>query len=176
MSAPAASPGPRASAIAFRQGMRALPSAVTVIATNGGDGAPIGLTATAVTSLSADPPSLLVCVNRSSSIAAALGAGASFSVNLLSVSQQDVAEAFGGQRVAQGVGRFAFGGWFRSERDVPLLAAANISFECIVATVTDWATHHVVIGEIVDVHFAHPQAPVLIYHDGQYGSVGPSHD
>jgi flavin reductase (DIM6/NTAB) family NADH-FMN oxidoreductase RutF len=171
MSAHATSAGPRASAVAFRQAMRALPSAVA----NGSDGAPIGLTATAVTSLSADPPSLLVCVNRSASIAAALVTGAGFSVNLLSVSQQEVAEAFGGQRVAKGVGRFAFGGWFRNERDVPLLAGANVSFECVVATVTDWATHHVVIGEIVDVHFAHPQGPALIYHEGQYGSVGASH-
>ncbi len=94
-------PSPRASLIAFRRGMRALPGAVCVIAANGVDGAPIGLTATSVTSLSADPPSLLVCVNRGAQIAAALSAGAHFSVNLLAAGQQEVAEAFGGQRVAK---------------------------------------------------------------------------
>lgn len=162
----------RASSLAFRTGMRALPGAVTIIAANGPDGAPIGLTATAVTSLSVDPPSLLACVNRSASIAAALVQGAHFSVNLLAVSQQDVAEAFGGQRVARGVARFAFGGWWRSELETPLLLGANASFECVVVEVHDFATHHVVIGSVTNVHFADPRQPALIYHDGQYGSVG----
>ena len=162
----------RASAVAFRQGMRLLPGAVSVVVANGIDGAPIGLTATAVASLSADPPSLLVCVNRSSSIAAALVPGADFSVNLLAAGQQDVAQAFGGQRVSKGVARFAFGGWFRSDRDVPLLAGANVSFECIVAEVKDWATHHIVIGSIIDVRLAQPPRSALVYHDGQYIALG----
>ncbi len=162
----------RASGAAFRQGMRGLPGAVSVVAANGADGAPLGLTATAVTSLSADPPSLLVCVNRSSSIASTLVVGAHFSVNLLSADQQEVAQAFGGQRVAKGVARFAFGGWFRSERDVPLLGGANVSFECVVAQVSDWSTHHIVIGEVIDVRFAHPMNAPLLYHDGHYRTMG----
>lgn len=168
----ASAPKPRASGVAFRQGMRALPGAVTVVAANGATGEPIGLTATAVSSLSVDPPSLLVCVNRGSSIAAALVVGAHFSVNLLAAGQQDVADAFGGLRVARGVARFSYGGWFRGESEVPLLAGANVSFECVVAQVTDWATHHIVIGEVVDVHVAAAPAAPLIYHDGQYRSIG----
>ncbi len=165
-------PSPRASLIAFRRGMRALPGAVCVIAANGADGAPIGLTATSVTSLSADPPSLLVCVNRGAQIAAALSAGAHFSVNLLAAGQQEVAEAFGGQRVAKGVARFAFGGWYRSENEVPLLSGVNAAFECQVAELHDFATHHVVIGAIHDVRLPDVSAPALIYHDGRYGAVG----
>ncbi len=163
---------PGASAIAFRRGMRALPGAVSVIAANGADGAPIGLTATAVTSLSADPPSLLVCVNRSSTIAATLLEGAHFSVNLLAAGQKDVAEAFGGQRIARGVARFAFGGWRRSDHETPVLVGANATFECIIAEIHDFATHHVVIGAVIDVHMADPQGAALIYHHGQYESVG----
>jgi len=163
---------PRASAVAFRRGMRALPGAVFVVAANGPDGAPVGLTATAVTSLSADPPSLLVCVNRSASIAAALTAGAHFSVNLLAAGQQEIAEAFGGQRIARGVARFAYGGWLRSDAEVPILAGANATFECVVAELRDFATHHVVIGTIHDVRLADPAAPALIYHHGRYGAVG----
>lgn len=163
---------PRASAIAFRRGMRSLPGAVCVIAANGSDGAPIGLTATSVTSLSADPPSLLVCVNRSAQIASSLSAGAHFSVNLLAAGQREVAEAFGGQRVAKGIARFAFGGWYRSEAEVPLLAGANASFECEVAELHDFATHHVVIGAIHDIRMPDVAAPALIYHDGCYGAVG----
>lgn len=161
-----------ASAVAFKQGMRALAGAVCVVVTDGADGAPLGLTATAVTSLSADPPSLLVCVNRSASIAAALTEGARFTVNVLAASQQDVAQAFGGQRVAKGVARFAFGGWVRAGSEALLLAGANVSFECTVAQVSDWATHHIVIGEVADVHLANPQQQALIYHDGHYRAVG----
>lgn len=164
---------PRASTAAFRRGMPALPGAVCVIAANGADGAPIGLTATSVTSLSADPPSLLVCVNRSAQIAAALSAGAQFSVNLLAAGQQEVAEAFGGQPVvAKGVARFAFGGWYRSETEVPLLSGVNAAFDCQVAELHDFATHHVAIGAIHDVRLPDHLAPALIYHDGRYGAVG----
>jgi flavin reductase len=170
--ATALGPALRASGAAFRRGMRALPGAVCVVAANGPDGAPIGLTATAVTSLSADPPSLLVCVNRNASIAAALTAGAQFSVNLLAAGQQEVAEAFGGQRIARGVARFAFGGWYRSDAEVPLLSGANAAFECEVVELHDFATHHVVIGGVLDVRLADPLAPALIYHDGRYGTVG----
>lgn len=169
--APSGSPARRTSSAAFKQGMRALPGAVSVVAANGPDGAPIGLTATAVTSLSADPPSLLICVNRNSTIAAALKRGDRFSVNLLAQGQEEVAQAFGGQRVARGVARFAFGGWVRSEEEVPLLLGANVSFECLVVEVTDWATHHIVIGEVSDLRLAHPMRPPLIYHDGRYGSI-----
>ncbi|HRJ68434.1 MAG TPA: flavin reductase family protein [Beijerinckiaceae bacterium] len=161
-----------ASSEAFRQGMRALAGSVCVVAANGADGAPVGLTATAVTSLSADPPSLIVCVNRNASIAAALGQGAQFSVNLLALGQEEVAQAFGGQKAAKGVARFAFGDWIRSAQDIPLLMGANVSFECEVAQVTDWATHHIVIGLIRDARFAQAQTAALVYHQGRYGSVG----
>lgn len=161
-----------ASSVAFKQGMRALAGAVCVVVADGPEGEPLGLTATAVTSLSADPPSLLVCVNRSASIASALAPKASFTVNVLSANQQDVAQAFGGQRVAKGVARFAFGGWVRAKSEALLLSGANVAFECTVAQVSDWATHHIVIGEVVDVHLANPQHPALIYHDGHYKSLG----
>lgn len=172
MSGMNAVPIPAASSTAFKQGMRALVGAVSVVAANDRDGKPIGLTATAVTSLSADPPSLLVCVNRASTIAAALTKGAGFSVNLLAAGQENVAQAFGGQGVTKGVGRFAHGGWFRSEHETPLLAGANVSFECEVAEVLDWATHHIVIGQVGDVRFAHPPGPALVYHDGRYRTLG----
>lgn len=161
-----------ASSEAFKQGMRALAGSVCVVAANGPDGKPVGLTATAVTSLSADPPSLIVCVNRNAGIASALGVGAQFSVSLLAHGQEEVAQAFGGQKTAKGVARFAFGDWVRSERDVPLLMGANVSFECEVAMVTDWATHHIVIGLIRDARFAAAQTAALVYHQGRYSSIG----
>lgn len=160
-----------AGAATFKQGMRALVGGVTVIATQDAMGVYLGLTATSVTSLSADPPSLLVCVNRSSPMAEALLAGVHFSANVLSEDQVDVAQAFGGQRTVRGMGRFAYGSWFRSTHDVPLLGGARVSFECVAAEFMDWATHRVVIGRVCDVHFTHPAARPLVYHDGRYTTV-----
>jgi flavin reductase (DIM6/NTAB) family NADH-FMN oxidoreductase RutF len=160
-----------AGAAPFKQGMRALVGGVTVIAAQDRSGACVGVTATAVTSLSADPPSLLVCVNRVSSIAGALGMEAAFSVNVLTVAQADVAQAFGGQRGVRGTGKFAYGAWHRSEHGVLLLNGARVSFECVVAKSMDWATHHVVVGRVTDVHFGHAGAKPLVYGDGRYGTV-----
>lgn len=160
--------GPR-----FKQGMRALIGGATVIGANGADGVPVGLTATAVTSVSADPPSLLVCVNRNAAIASSLGLAARFSVNVLAADQIDVSKAFGGQLGVRGTGRFMYGNWYRGAGgEVPLLTGCRVAFECEVAHVHDWATHHVVIGTVVEVHFGDPEAKSLAYVDGKYHSVG----
>ena len=157
----------------FKQGMRALTGGVTIIGAYGPDGAPVAMTATAVTSLSADPPSLLVCVNRSASIATALVAPARFSVNVLAADQLDVAKAFGGQLDVRGTGRFIYGNWRRvDDTEVPLLTGSRVTFECEVSHVHDWATHHIVIGTVLDVHFSHTKTQSLVYTDGNYHAVG----
>ena len=168
-------PAPKTAGSApFKLGMRALVGAVTVIGANAPDGTAVGLTATAVSSLSAEPPSLLVCINRRTSIAAALGLDAGFSVNLLTASQADVARAFGGQMPISGTDRFGYGTWHRSaEREVPLLLGCRVAFECEVAHVHDWQTHHIVIGRVIDVHFFNPDAPPLAYADGAYHTAVP---
>jgi len=157
----------------FKQGMRALTGGVTIIGAYGPDGAPVAMTATAVSSLSAEPPSLLVCVNRSASIATALARLARFSVNVLAADQIDVAKAFGGQLDVRGTGRFIYGNWRRmDDTEVPILTGSRVSFECEVSHVHDWATHHIVIGTVLDVHFSLAKTQSLVYADGAYHAVG----
>ena len=155
----------------FKPGMRSLFSAVTVVAAQGHEGMAAGLTATAVCSLSVEPPSLLVCVNRAASFAPALKQDVEFSLNVLADDQTDVAKAFGGQAGVRGSNRFTFGQWVRSDHDVPLLVGARVSFECVVAQVMDWSSHHIVIGRVVDVHLGPEGSRALVYGDGQYKSV-----
>lgn len=158
----------------FKLGMRTLVSGVSIITAHGAGGAPLGLTATSVSSLAADPPSLLVCVNRQKEIAAALAPGAPFAVNVLTDKQVLIAQSFGGQLSARGADRFAHGTWHRSaDGEVPLLLGCRVAFECRVSHVHDWETHHIVIGSVVDVHFFAPDEPPLAYCDGTYRSVGP---
>ena len=157
----------------FKQGMRALTGGVTIIGAYGPDGAPVAMTATAVSSLSAEPPSLLVCVNRSASIATALARLARFSVNVLAADQIDVAKAFGGQLDVRGTGRFIYGNWRRmDDTEVPVLTGSRVTFECEVSHVHDWATHHIVIGTVLDVHFSLAKTQSLVYADGAYHAVG----
>ena len=158
-------------AAAFKQAMRSLVSGVTVVAAQDRQGACVGLTATAVTSLSADPPSLLVSVNRASAMAPALVRGTLFSVNVLAADQVDVAEAFGGQRGLRGTGKFAYGHWYRSVSGTPLLAGSVVTFECTVSEMADFATHRVVMGAVLDVHVERAGAAALAYRDARYVSV-----
>ncbi|MCP8937953.1 flavin reductase family protein [Alsobacter sp. SYSU M60028] len=168
-----ATPAHRAAgAAAFKLGMRSLVGAVTVVAVQGHQGTVAGLTATAVCSLSADPPSLLVCVNRSAALAPALAVDAEFSVNVLTEDQEDVAQAFGGQKPVKGAGRFVYGQWSRSEHDVPVLHGARVSFECVVGQVMDYGSHHIVVGRVIDVHPGRRDAKPLLYGDGRYLSAG----
>jgi flavin reductase (DIM6/NTAB) family NADH-FMN oxidoreductase RutF len=171
---PPAPAGPAHSGSArFKLGMRALTGAVTVIGAYGRDGAPLAMTATAVTSLSAEPPALLVCVNRSATMAQALGVSARFSVNILGEDQLEVAKAFGGQLGVRGTARFIHGNWRRiDDTEVPVLSGSRVSFECAVAHVHDWATHHIVIGTVLDVHFSSTASRSLVYADGAYHAVG----
>lgn len=159
----------------FKLGMRSLTGAVTVIGAYGPDGAPLAMTATAVTSLSAEPPALLICVNREASMARALVTAARFSVNVLGADQLDVAKAFGGQLGLRGSGRFIHGNWRRiDDTVVPVLGGSRVSFECEVAHVHAWATHHIVIGAVLDLHFASTAGQSLVYTDGAYHAVGQS--
>jgi len=174
MTATTASPdGKSSGAPRFKQGMRALTGGVTIIGAYGLDGAPLAMTATAVNSLTADPPSLLVCVNRSVAMAGALVPQARFSVNILAADQIDVAKAFGGQLEVRGAGRFLYGNWRRiDDTAVPVLVGSRVSFECEVSHVHEWATHHIVIGSVLDVHFSRTATQSLVYSDGKYHTVG----
>src|SRR5688572_26726442 len=90
----------------YRALMRHQAGAVTVIA-SGVDGSRAGLTATAVCSLSDNPPTILVCVQRRSGAHDLIAKARCFSVNLLSREQEDVAERFAGRRGVRGEARFA---------------------------------------------------------------------
>src|SRR5690242_10527487 len=81
---------------AFKAAMRRLAATVTVLSTTAENGRRHGMTATAVTSVSADPPAVLACVNRSAALHAQLGLGRRLCINLLHCSQQRLSEVFAG--------------------------------------------------------------------------------
>jgi flavin reductase (DIM6/NTAB) family NADH-FMN oxidoreductase RutF len=149
--------------------MRALAGAVTVLTTVH-EGRRWGLTATAVCSLSADPPRLLACVNQRGTTFAALDASRRLAVNVLAHEHFPVAERFAGvDRV--GEDRFGRGAW----RDgaglgLPVLEGAIAVFECRVGEIIDAASHGILVCDIVHVETTADGAP-LLYCDGRFTTL-----
>lgn len=158
----------------FRWGMRHMAGAVSVIAT-GRVGQRAGLTATAVCSVSAEPPRLLVCVNTSASAHDMLKREGVLSVNVLRPSQLQVASAFASSRI-KGEDRFACGDW--SEMDgVPVLGDASVAFSCRIAQRICSGTHTIFLCDVVDCISADDEDTKaegnLLYFGGAYGRIQP---
>jgi len=157
------------SAEAFKQGMRCLAAGVTIVTTLH-DGVRSGLTATAVTSLSADPPQVLVCVNRSANAHDLIHRGSLMCVNVLAHAHQHLAARFAGQKGVFGEERFAAGRWMALTTGAPVLADAMASFDCVVTERVQASTHTIFIGRVVGVR-ARPKARPLVYASGTYARL-----
>ncbi|MCF4165171.1 flavin reductase family protein [Zavarzinia compransoris] len=153
---------------AFKGAMRRLAATVTVVTTGAG-GEHQGMTATAVTSVTADPPALLVCVNQSASMHPSLETGTRFCVNLLNESHAEVAGAFGGK--LQGPERFTAGHWAVNDHGVPYLTDAQANIFCLVDALMIYGTHTIFVGKVDDVRLFGDIAP-LIYQDGRFVKAG----
>ncbi len=147
---------------AFTQSMRRLATTVTIITTGDREN-PLGMTATAVSSLSADPPSILACVNRSASIRDALPLGARFCINLLAESHHDLPLIFGGKTPPEK--RFDSGNWGYDE--APYLTDAQANLLCVVDKLIDYTSHTIVIGKIAGVRLTDEARP-LIFGNGRF--------
>lgn len=144
----------------FREGMGRVCSAVHIIATAGPAGL-TGLTASAVMSLSDNPPSLIVAVNHSGQSAECLKENSCFSVNTLCESENDLADVFAGRTGLRASERFAHGEWDKLETGCPILRSSLVSFDCKLMDARNIATHCVMIGEIVGIHLGETRSPLL---------------
>ena len=150
----------------YRDLMRSQAGAVALIAT-GAVGTRRGLTATAVCSLTDEPPTLLVCVNQSASAHDEIGRQGCFSVNLLSTEHQDLAGVFSGRTELQGEARFDDALWQTLKTGAPILKRALASFDCEVTEQRKVATHSIFVGEVRDGRVG-AQASPLIYFQGGF--------
>lgn len=153
----------------FRLAMRRLAGGVCVITGRTGE-ARLGITATAVCSLSADPPSILVCVNRRSSLCTALAPGQPFCINVLSSHQADIASTFGSNKAQPE--RFVGGSWNAFDDGIPFLTDAQCSIRCLVDGAMDYGSHTIFIGKAQSIRVAERFQP-LIYGDGAYHHLRP---
>jgi flavin reductase len=151
----------------FRLAMRRVASTVNVISILV-DGQPMGITATAVSSISLDPPSLLVCINRAASLHAPMGDMSHFRVNVLHREQEEMARMFADR--SQHALRF-LSGWDIDSRGAPSLVDAQATILCRKLDSHSFATHSIFIG-VVEEAASRPDVDPLVYLDGRYLGAG----
>ncbi len=158
----------------FRDGMRHLASGVCVVTLGGGEWR-TGITATSVVSLSVEPPTLLVCINRGSSSYASVQSLGAFAVNVLASDQRQIAERFAGAFGLKGADRFRDGRWFVLPSGAPCLAASAAVFDCEVEEQLERHTHAIVIGRVRRVLLGDGRG-ALLYWRGAYDQLDCSQD
>ncbi len=154
----------------FRNAMARLGAAVNIVTTDGAGGR-AGFTASAVCSVTDDPPTLLVCMNRGSSGASAFEANGVLCVNTLCAGQQELSNAFAGFTGLEGEARFSIGAWESMATGAPALSGAAVSFDCRITDVVEKGTHAVLFAEVQAVRVS-DDACGLIYFSRGYHSVG----
>ncbi|AQS72337.1 flavin oxidoreductase [Streptomyces pactum] len=143
-----------------------LAAGVTVVTARGEDG-PLGMTVSAVTSLSARPPLLLACLRDGSRTLAAVRAGRAFAVHLLREEQRDLAGRFASPTTSAAE-RFA-GTGIRQVLGVPVLAGALAWSVCLTEDVRRYGDHHLVVGRVAAVHVGGGRP--LLWHDRRFGAL-----
>lgn len=153
----------------FRQGMRRLAGACTIItsvAPGQGREGWTGMTATAVVSVTAEPARLLVCVNRSTWAHGVISQSRILGVNVLDADALPLAKRFSGGVPPEE--KFAGASWLTATSGAPLLANALASFDCLVSEVVEASTHDIIICEVLGVLLREPGGDPLIYFDGAF--------
>jgi flavin reductase len=148
----------------YRNAMSRLGAAVNIITTDGAAGLS-GFTASAVCSVTDEPPTLLICLNRTASVYSAFQTNGVLCVNVLAAGQQALSGVFGGKTSM--ADRFAAARWSRDATGSPLLEGAAASFDCRVMSSTSVGTHDVLFCEVVAIAIGE-SAHGLIYFDRRY--------
>jgi len=154
----------------FRLAMARFPGAVTIVTTRAG-AERRGITATAVCSVTAEPPSVLVCINRKTGTCAAVAETGRFNVNLLAGDGGEVAMRFAGQGGVTGEDKFAAGNWAEDERGLPILRDSVVSLSCDVTESMEAGSHFVFIGEIAAIETG--EGAALIYEQSRFHRLTP---
>ena len=158
----------------FRSAMRRLAGGVSVI--TAGLGSDIsGMTVTSVSSLSVDPPALIVSINREASSWPLVKRYGFFGVNILASDQIDIAERFTGKGGLKGAARFADADWTTRVSGVPLLVGALAAIDCEVEDVVERHSHAIVIGRVLDVAVS-ARTAALAFGQGRYLAIDQDED
>jgi flavin reductase (DIM6/NTAB) family NADH-FMN oxidoreductase RutF len=147
----------------LRDALGCFATGVTVVTCFDSDGRPFGLTANSFTSVSLDPPLLLVCIHRHAVCAEALTSAEHFAINVLQTGQQPASIRFSTRQED----RFGPNDWSPGENGAPVLRDSLGVFECERHAVYDGGDHHILLGRVVKASFD-PSLDPLLYFRGRY--------
>ena len=156
------------SAETFKAALRHLASGVSLITTRDAAGAPLGMLATAVSSVTAEPPTILICINHTATMHAALMESRKFCGNFLAIGNNAVAQRFTGAIPREE--RFAEGDWEVLASGAPVLSDAHAAMDCEIAEITEMGSHSVIFGRVLAAKVAESAASEpLVFHNRAYG-------
>jgi flavin reductase (DIM6/NTAB) family NADH-FMN oxidoreductase RutF len=155
---------------ALRQAFGAFATGVTVITTRQPDGTPRGFTANSFTSVSLDPPLLLVCLAKTAHSADVFATAPHFAVNILAEDQKAVSGLF----ASRAPDKFAHCAWTAGPAGMPLIDGSLAQFACANHQLVDAGDHLILIGRVD--HFATAEGQPLGYFRGNYFSIGLEKD
>tara|TARA_R110000803_G_scaffold56917_5_gene114455 strand:+ start:21231 stop:22457 length:1227 start_codon:yes stop_codon:yes gene_type:complete len=147
----------------LRDALGCFATGVTIVTAMSPAGEPVGLTANSFTSVSLDPPLLLVCIAKTSGSLKIIQEAEHFAVNVLHIGQQPVSNTF----ARPGDDRFSQTAWQRGHKDVPLIGGALVNFECSRYALHDGGDHVILVGKVERAKYE-PRRDPLLYFKGKY--------
>ncbi len=154
------------SASEFKQAMQHWASGVTVVTTHSQQFGLQGMTVSAFSSVSAEPPLILCCLNGAADTMKGIDASQSFAVNVLAQTQQNVSNQFAGGCSQEE--RFAYHAWHTAVTGAPLLSESLMSLDCKLVEKVQAGSHWILIGE-VQASESRSGEPLLYYRAGYHG-------
>ncbi|HVP47167.1 MAG TPA: flavin reductase family protein [Bryobacteraceae bacterium] len=139
------------------------PTGVTIVTVLDAEGCPHGMTASSFTSVSLEPPLVLVCVDHRASVLAHLRRAQHISINILSEGQQDLSAHF----ARPGHDRFTGVEWEAGQGGVPLISGALARFECSIHRMVDAGDHTILIAEVLDADYCDGR-PLVYFGSGYH--------
>lgn len=153
----------------LRSAMSRFATGVTIISSQGPGGNPVGTTATAVSSLSLDPPLVLICLAHSSATLGAVRKHGAFGVNILASHQQELSDACArpsDSQIWESITHRA------GTTGTPRLDEALAHLECVVEHHLPGGDHEIVVGRVIDVELGSEGREPLLHYRGAYLSAG----
>lgn len=152
----------------FRNAMSKIGASVHVITTDGIAGM-AGFTASAVSSITDEPPTVLVCINRQASAYPIFKQNGHLCINTLCSDHEEISRCFGGKTPMQQ--RFEQGSWNTYLTGCPVLEDALVACECQIQQVVQVGSHDIFICEVLDIHMNNDEKPALMYFQRHYHSL-----
>jgi 3-hydroxy-9,10-secoandrosta-1,3,5(10)-triene-9,17-dione monooxygenase reductase component len=151
----------------FRTVMGQFATGVTVVTALDGD-RPQGITVNALTSVSLEPPTVVIALARKRYIVPTIDASRRYAVNVLAEDQQWLSDCFAGASVTPNRDAFCGADWRPGPSGLPLLAGAMASMECDVVDRFEVGDHYLYVGQVQALALDEPTAPPLLYHRKRY--------